>query len=84
MEDSANVDEVNSSLLKGQNHEINEVSYLTYRVKAGDMIGLIADEYGITQDTIISVNGIRQSRLLQVGQYLKIPSIPGILYTVKK
>ena len=30
------------------------------------------------------VNAIRQSRLLQVGQYLKIPSMPGILYTVKQ
>jgi murein DD-endopeptidase MepM/ murein hydrolase activator NlpD len=57
--------------------------YQTYRVKQGDMIGIIADAYGVTQDTIISVNGIRQSRLLQVGQYLKIPSMPGILYTVK-
>ena len=62
----------------------SEVSYFTYRVKPGDMIGIIADNYGVTQDTIISVNGIRQSRLLQVGQYLKIPSLPGILYTVKK
>lgn len=61
----------------------DEISYFTYRVKSGDMIGIIADNYGVTQDTIISVNGIRQSRLLQVGQYLKIPSIPGILYTVK-
>lgn len=60
-----------------------KLTYFTYRVKKGDMIGIIADEYNITQDTIISVNSIRQSRLLQVGQYLKIPSIPGILYTVK-
>ncbi|MBR7064635.1 MAG: M23 family metallopeptidase [Treponema sp.] len=73
-----------SETVTGASHEISDVSYLTYRVKPGDMIGPIADQYGITQDTIISVNGIRQSRLLQVGQYLKIPSIPGILYTVKK
>lgn len=62
----------------------NVLSYQTYRVQPGDMISLIADEYNITQDTIISVNNIRQSRLIQVGQYLKIPSMPGILYTVKK
>ncbi|MBQ9238062.1 MAG: M23 family metallopeptidase [Treponema sp.] len=60
------------------------LTYQTYRVKAGDMIGIIADTYGITQDTIISVNGIRQSRLLQIGQYLKIPSHPGVLYTARK
>lgn len=59
------------------------LTYQTYRVKSGDMIGYIADEFGITQDTIISVNNIRQSRLIQPNQYLKIPSMAGILYTVK-
>ncbi len=60
------------------------ITYQTYRVKAGDMIGFIADDFGVTQDTIISVNNIKQSRLIQIGQYLKIPSMPGIIYTVKK
>lgn len=60
------------------------VTYQTYRVKKGDMIGHIADKYGVTQDTIISVNNIKQSRLIQIGQYLKIPSMPGIIYTVRK
>ena len=61
--------------------EMVDLTYLTYHVQSGDMIGLIADRYGITQDTIISINNIKQSRLLQVGQYLKIPSMPGILPT---
>ena len=61
-----------------------ELCYYTYRVKKGDMIGYIADKFNITQDTIISVNNIHQSRLLQIGQYLKIPSMPGIIYTVRK
>ena len=60
------------------------VTYQTYRVKSGDMIGFIADAFDVTQDTIISVNNIKQSRLIQPGQYLKIPSMPGIIYTVKK
>lgn len=59
------------------------LTYFTYRVKKGDMIGLIAEKYGITQDTIISINNIRQSRLIQIDQFLKIPSMPGILYTAK-
>lgn len=61
----------------------SELSYISYRVKKGDMIGFIADEFGVTQDTIISVNNIRSSRLIQIGQYLKIPSMPGILYSVR-
>ena len=59
------------------------LTYQTYRVKQGDMIGFIADDFDVTSDTIISINNIKQSRLIQPGQYLKIPSMPGILYTVK-
>ena len=73
-----------SAVLSKENGGSSILTYLTYRVKNGDMIGTIADNYHVTQDTIISVNSIRQSRLLQVGQYLKIPSMPGILYTVRK
>ncbi len=61
----------------------SELSYFSYRVKKGDMIGVIAEKFGVTQDTIISVNNIHASRLIQIGQYLKIPSMPGILYTVR-
>lgn len=60
-----------------------ELTYFTYRVKQGDMIGKIAEKYNVTQDAIISVNNIKQSRLIQIGQYIKIPSMTGILYTVK-
>lgn len=61
----------------------DNLSYFSYRIKKGDMIGNIAEEFGVTQDTIISVNNIHSSRLIQIGQYLKIPSMPGILYTVR-
>ncbi|MBQ0052547.1 MAG: peptidoglycan DD-metalloendopeptidase family protein [Treponema sp.] len=60
------------------------LSYMSYRVKQGDMISVIAEKFDVTQDTIISINNIRSSRLIQIGQYLKIPTMPGILYTVKK
>lgn len=71
-----------------ESEEVSEknapVTYFTYRIKSGDMIGFIAEEYGVTQDTLISVNNIRATRFIQPGQYIKIPSMPGILYTVKK
>lgn len=69
---------------KTPSDEGSVITYQTYRVKSGDMIGYIADAFDITQDTIISVNNIKQSRLIQPGQYLKIPSMTGIIYTVKK
>ena len=63
--------------------ESDEITYTVYRVKQGDMIGILAESFGITQDTIISVNNIKQSRLLQIGQYLRIPNMAGIIYSVK-
>ena len=69
-----------------QNADLTDssITYQTYRIKAGDMIGFIADAFDVSQDTIISVNNIRQSRLIKPGEYLKIPSMSGIIYTVKK
>ncbi|MCQ2573780.1 MAG: M23 family metallopeptidase [Treponema sp.] len=60
------------------------LTYKTYRVKQGDMIGIIAEENDVSQDTLITVNHITATRSLQIGTYLKIPSIPGILYTVRQ
>lgn len=60
------------------------LTYFVYRVQKGDMISVLAEQFGITQDTLISVNGIKQSRSIQIGQYLRVPTMSGILYTVKK
>jgi murein DD-endopeptidase MepM/ murein hydrolase activator NlpD len=54
--------------------------YVPYTVVKGDIIGEIAKTFGLYEDTIISVNGIRNSRLLQIGQVLKIPNQDGILH----
>ncbi|MDR1748203.1 MAG: M23 family metallopeptidase [Spirochaetaceae bacterium] len=60
-----------------------ELFYTVYQVQKGDMIGVIAEHNGITQDSLISVNKIKQSRYIQIGQFLKVPSMSGILYTIK-
>ena len=61
-----------------------ELTYTSYRIRKGDMIGVIAERFGLTQDTLISINNIRQTRRIQIGDYIKVPSMPGILYTTKK
>ena len=57
--------------------------YSAYSVKKGVIIGDLAAEFGLNQDSLISVNGIRNTRLIQIGQVLRIPNQDGILYTVK-
>ncbi len=58
---------------------------LTYTVKAGDSLWLIAQRFGTTVDAIKQLNGLT-SNLINVGQVLKIPSsqsAPYIEYTVR-
>ena len=60
------------------------VTYQNYTVKSGDTISGIARKFGLTNiSTLISVNDIGNVRQLAAGQKLKIPSIDGIVYTVK-
>ena len=60
------------------------VEYQTYKVKSGDTISGIAKKFGLTNiSTLISVNDIGNVRQLGAGQKLKIPSIDGIIYSVK-
>jgi murein DD-endopeptidase MepM/ murein hydrolase activator NlpD len=60
------------------------LTFTSYKVKQGDMIGNIAVETGLSQSTIISVNKIKNTRTLQIGQTLMIPNQDGIYYTVQK
>lgn len=61
------------------------VTYQNYSVRSGDTISGIAKKFGLRNiSTLISVNDIGNVRQLGAGQKLKIPSIDGIVYTVKK
>jgi len=60
-----------------------ELSYTSYKIEQGDTISGIAKRFGLNQDTLLSFNNIKNSRIIQIGQYLKIPNQDGILYTVK-
>jgi len=57
--------------------------YDAHIMRGGDNISTLAINYGLNQDTIISINKIANSRLLQVGRVLKIPNQDGIIHTVR-
>lgn len=61
------------------------VTFQTYKVRSGDTISGIAKKFGLSNiSTLISINDISNVRQLCAGQKLRIPSIDGIVYTVKK
>jgi murein DD-endopeptidase MepM/ murein hydrolase activator NlpD len=57
--------------------------YRAYTIQKGDIIGDLAAGFGLNQDTLISANGIKNTRLIQIGQVLRVPNQDGIFYTVK-
>lgn len=66
-----------------KNEELPNLYYRVHQVKSGEQILQLALSYGISQDSIMSLNKIKNARLLQIDQLLKIPSMDGILYTIK-
>ena len=60
------------------------VTYTTYKVLSGDTISGITKKFGLKNiSTLIAVNDIDNVRQVCAGQKLKIPSIDGLIYTVK-
>jgi murein DD-endopeptidase MepM/ murein hydrolase activator NlpD len=57
--------------------------YDTHLVQSGENISGLAVNFGLNQGTIISINKIANTRLLQIGKVLKIPNQDGILHTVR-
>jgi membrane-bound lytic murein transglycosylase D len=47
--------------------------YLLHKVGKGDSLGKIAKKYGVSQASIKSANGLKDSAKLKLGQVLKVP-----------
>jgi murein DD-endopeptidase MepM/ murein hydrolase activator NlpD len=56
----------------------------SYKIRQGDTIGALAQTYGLNPDTLLSLNNIKNSRLIQIDQMIRVPNQDGILYTVRQ
>lgn len=56
---------------------------IEYTVKSGDTVSSIADEFAITQETILWENNLSASSKLKAGDILRILPVPGVAYKVK-
>jgi len=71
-------------LVESESSYVARIIFYNYHVvRSGDNISTLAVNYGLNQDTVVSVNKITSSRLLQIGRVLKIPNQDGILHTVR-
>lgn len=60
------------------------VKYSVYEVKRGDTLSEIANDYDLSLDSLISINGFTSAKTLRPGQLLKVPSESGIIYVPAK
>jgi len=60
------------------------LTFGSYTLQGGDIIGRIAVMTGLNEDTLISVNNINNTRLLQIGQALRIPNQDGIYHDIRQ
>ncbi|MEK7604070.1 MAG: M23 family metallopeptidase, partial [Patescibacteria group bacterium] len=55
-----------------------------YTVQPGDSLSFIARDYGVSVESIMWANGLRDSNSVREGNVLKIPPVSGVIHTVKK
>lgn len=55
-----------------------------YTVQKGDSISLVAQKVGLSLDTLLSWNDIRDARTLAPGTVLSIPNANGVKYKVRR
>ncbi len=60
------------------------VKYQEYTIKANDTLNSIAESFGLSLQTIVSVNQITSAASLWIGSTLQIPDRDGSLYIVKE
>ena len=54
-----------------------------YTVQSGDTIGSIASDFGVSVNTIIWANNLKNPDTLSIAQVLKIPPVTGVIHTVQ-
>ncbi len=56
---------------------------LSYKIKEGDNVSVVAAHFGISINTIIWANDIKNTNLIQPGQEIVILPVSGVLHKVK-
>ncbi|MBI2626778.1 MAG: M23 family metallopeptidase [Parcubacteria group bacterium] len=73
-----------SAVLENPNFGGQRNVVIHYTVQPGDVLSFIASDFGISADSIIWANQLKDSDSLKPGQDLKIPPISGLLHEIKK
>lgn len=55
-----------------------------YTVQSGDLVSFIASDYGVSVNSILWANNLKNADSIKPGQVLKIPPVSGVVHKIKK
>lgn len=67
----------------GGSNSFSDGNILTYEVEAGDSLKSIADDFGVSVDTLLSANNLPRGTKLKAGDKISILPVDGVRHTVK-
>jgi murein DD-endopeptidase MepM/ murein hydrolase activator NlpD len=62
---------------------VSRTENIAYTVEEGDVLGSIAEKYGLNLSTILWANNLTFRSVIRPGQELVIPPVDGVMYKVK-
>lgn len=62
-----------ASLGESERFDAQRVYFVLHKVRKGEVLGAIARRHRVSQQAILSANGLRKGSILRIGQVLKIP-----------
>jgi murein DD-endopeptidase MepM/ murein hydrolase activator NlpD len=80
-------DEPQNTAVSTENDEFkltDTFSWSEYKVKQGDTVSGIAEQYSLSMGSIIAFNQLNEAWNLRSGKVLKIPNMDGVPYTIQK
>lgn len=63
--------------------DIQRNQVVEYTVQPGDTLSQVANDFGISVNSLIWANNLKDSDYLSLGQELKIPPVSGVIHVVK-
>ncbi len=62
----------------------SDLKIVIYKIKPGESLWQISRKTGLSMDTLLSINNLKNAHILQPGQEIRIPNKDGILHKIEK
>lgn len=60
--------------------QVPDLAYVVHSVQAGEILSGIADRYGVSLESIVTLNGLTDKDWIHPGQQLEIPSLDAAMF----